>query len=156
MSRMEDLTVSTSTVSTITIPIQISEAITQVAAEDLPSADIKFISENLSVTDIKKVIGKYYKELGCLVRVYYSRTRARFLVIVKMRYSLITVSGVVSMFAESAPEAVILPIGKLLTEEEAQGVAAGFELFKALTSEDIEREIGKLAFVMESELHPAS
>jgi hypothetical protein len=153
---MEDLTVSTSTVSTTTIPIQISEVITQVKAEDLPSADIKFITEGLSVAEIKRVIGLYYRDLGCLVRVYYTRTRARFLVIVKMRHSLITTSGVVSMFAENSSDAVILPIGKILSKEEASDTSEGFELFKALTSQDVDREIGKVVFLRKSELRTAS
>lgn len=155
MTRHNDFTVTTSLVDIITIPISIPEAITQVAVTDLPGKDVKFISDNLSVKDIKRVIGRYYKQLGCLVRVYYSRTRARFLVVVKMRHGLITVSDVVSMFAESAPEAVISPVEKLLSKEEAEVEVEGCELFKALTSQDVEREIGKIAYLRESELHHA-
>ncbi|MDB5180028.1 MAG: hypothetical protein JWN12_660 [Candidatus Saccharibacteria bacterium] len=153
MTGMEDLSVSTSTVSTITIPIQISEAITQVAVEDIPSEELKFVSENLSVKDIKKVIRH---DLNCRIRVYYSRTRARFLVIVRMPYGLLRVADVIKMFAAATPEAVISPVGELLSKEEAEGTPVECELFKALTTQDVEREIGKFAYLMERELRPAS
>lgn len=148
---LEDLSVSTSPVHTITIPITIPPEIKPVSVVDLPSKDVVFVAENLSAKAIEKVIRQDFTPRSCPLRVYYSKTRARFLVKMKMRRGLITVSDVVSMFAENMPEAVISPVEELLSKEEAKVQPVGCERFRLLTSQDEEAELGKVVYLKGSE-----
>ena len=147
----DDFIVRTGPVNTITVDIPVPDAITQLTVKDIPSTKVEFVSENLSAKDIRKVLRH---EFNCRVRVYYSRTRARFLVIVKMPFGLLRISDVESMFAET--DAVILPVKKLLSKDEAVVETELCERFRALSSRDVEEEIGHIIYLRESELRHAS
>ncbi|MDB5167485.1 MAG: hypothetical protein JWN26_630 [Candidatus Saccharibacteria bacterium] len=152
MTRRNDPLVSTSSVPTISIPIQIPDAITPVMTKDLPSKDVQFIAENLSVKAIEKVISRYYKRLGYFIEVYYSpKKRARFLVNVMMHFGLITVSDFVSMFAENEPEAVILPVDELLVEGATEVNLEGCERLKRIVQHGTEEGMGKVIYLKGSE-----
>ena len=152
MTRSVGLRVSTSLVPTISIPIQIPAEITPVASVDLPSRDVQFIAENLSVKTIEKVIGRYYKRPSFFIEVYYStKTRYRFLVNVVMRVGMITVSDFVSMFAENEPEAVISPVDELLSKGEVEINLDGYERLKRIMQQGRERGMGKVVYLKGSE-----
>lgn len=151
MTRIDDFTVSTSPVNTITIPVPIPPQITPVSVEDFPSKDVVFVAENLSVPEIEKVIRQDFTRHSCPVSVYYSKTRARFLVKMRMRRGLITVSDVVSMFAENMPEAVISPVEEVLSKDEANEKSEVCERFRLLKSEVDDVEMGKIVYLKGSE-----
>jgi hypothetical protein len=123
-----------------------------VVTEDLPSKDVQFIAENLSVKAIEKVINRYYKRSSCFVEVYYSpKKRARFLVNVIVHFGLITVSDFVSMFAENEPEAVILPVDKLLPRGASEVNLEECERMKRIAKHGVEEGMGKIIYLRESE-----
>ncbi|RWZ78608.1 MAG: hypothetical protein EOT05_02555 [Candidatus Microsaccharimonas sossegonensis] len=151
MTRQNDFAVKTSPISTITIPIEIPPQITPVSMEDLPSTDVVFVAENLSAPAIEKVIRHDFTRHSCPVSVYYSKTRARFLVMMNMRRGLITVSDVVSMFAENMPEAVISPVEEILSQEAADMESQSCERFRLLKSQVDDVEMGKIVYLKGSE-----
>ncbi|HEY8886274.1 MAG TPA: hypothetical protein VIM31_02105 [Candidatus Microsaccharimonas sp.] len=136
---------------TISIPIQIPDVITPVKVEDLPSKDVQFVTENLSAKEIMKVIRRRYTRYACTIGVYYTKTRARFLVNVKMDKGLITVSDFVSIFAETEPVAVITPAVAIIPKDEVEINLKGCERFKRIIVNGEEQGMGKVVYLKGSE-----